>query len=104
VLTQGRAIRLNNLVASSSVLSATGNVAISPAQALSGRVSVDLPGGVAGLPLQIGGTVDSPFVMPTPGALVGAAVGTGLLPGAGTGVGAKLGDKAESGLGRLFGK
>lgn len=42
VNTQGKAVQLCNLVASYGVLSATGNVDKSPAQALSGRISVAL--------------------------------------------------------------
>lgn len=104
VQTQGRAARLDNLVASSGVLAATGHVAVAANKALSGRVSVDLAGGVVGVPLMVGGTVDAPEVTLTRGAMLGAAIGTALLPGVGTGAGAKLGDKAGSGLGSLFGR
>ena len=103
VITQGKAVQLNNLVASSGVLSATGNVGISPAQALSGRVSVEL-GGALGVPLALGGTVHEPEVSLSRGALIGAALGTVLAPGVGTGVGASLGDKASQGFKTLFGK
>jgi uncharacterized protein involved in outer membrane biogenesis len=103
VITQGKAVQLNNLVASSGLLSATGNVAISPAQALSGRVSVEL-GGALGVPLALGGTVHDPEVSLSRGALIGAAVGTILAPGVGTGAGASLGDKASQGFKKLFGK
>ena len=103
VHTQGASIQLSNLVASSGVLSATGNVNISSARALSGRVNVDMAPGVVGVPLQVGGTVDSPSVMLTRGAMIGAAVGTVLAPGVGTGAGASLGDKMGEGLKGLFG-
>lgn len=103
VNTQGSNIQLNNLVASSGVLSATGNVNISPARTLSGRVNVDMAPGLVGVPLQVGGTVDSPSVTLTRGAMVGAAVGTVLAPGVGTGAGASLGDKIGEGLKGLFG-
>lgn len=103
VSTRGRAIELSNLVASSGVLSATGQVAVSPSQALSGRISVEL-GGAVGVPLALGGTVSDPQVTLTRGAMIGAAVGTVLLPGVGTGTGASLGDKASEGLKKLFGK
>lgn len=103
VNTQGAAIRLNNLVASSGVLSATGNVNISPARTLSGRVNVDMAPGIIGVPLQVGGSVDSPSVTLTRGAMVGAAVGTVLAPGIGTGAGASLGDKVGESLKGLFG-
>ena len=103
VNTQGSNIQLNNLVASSGLLSATGNVNISPARALSGRVNVDMAPGIVGVPLQVGGTVASPSVTLTRGAMIGAAVGTVLAPGVGTGAGASLGDKVGEGLKGLFG-
>jgi hypothetical protein len=103
VNTRGRAIQLSNMVASSGVLSATGNVSVSPARTLAGRVNVDMAPGVIGVPLQVGGTVDAPSVMLTRGALVGAAVGTVLAPGIGTGAGASLGDKMGEGLKGLIG-
>jgi len=108
VITQGRAIQLNNLVASSGVLAATGNVAVAANRSLSGRVTVDLAssaiGGAVGVPLVVGGTVDSPSVSLSRGALLGAAVGTVVAPGLGTGAGVTLGDRAAQSLGKLFGK
>lgn len=103
VHTHGRAIELSNLVASSGVLSATGQVNVAPSQTLSGRISVEL-GGAVGVPLALGGTVSDPQVTLTRGAMIGAAIGTVLMPGVGTGAGASLGDKASEGLKKLFGK
>jgi uncharacterized protein involved in outer membrane biogenesis len=106
--TQGRSAQLTNLVASSGVLSANGNVALAANKALSGRITVDLAsaaaGGALGVPLAVGGTLDEPTVNLTRGAVVGAAVGTLLAPGVGTGAGAKIGDKIGEGLRSLFGK
>jgi hypothetical protein len=113
VSTEGRAAQLSSLVASSGALSATGNVAVSAAQALSGRVSVNLAGdsklgqalgGAVGVPLVVGGTLDKPEVTLTRGALLGAAVGTVMLPGVGTGAGIELGDRLGQGLKKLLGK
>lgn len=108
VATQGRAVQLTNLVASSGALSATGNVAMAPNRSLTGRVTVDLAssaaGGAIGVPLAVGGTLDEPSVTLTRGAMVGAAVGTLLAPGVGTGAGAKVGDQLGEGLRGLFGK
>lgn len=106
VSTQGKAVQLTNLVANSGSLAATGNVAISPAKALSGRINVDLAStkGALGVPLAVGGTVDAPSVMLTRGAMVGAAVGTLLAPGAGTAAGATAGDKLGESLRGLFGR
>lgn len=108
VHTQGRAAQLTNLVASSGVLSAHGNVTVSPGRALNGRVSVDLAaaalGSAVGVPLVVGGTLDAPEVTLTRAALIGAAIGTAVMPGVGTGAGATLGDKVDSGLRKLFGR
>jgi hypothetical protein len=103
VATQGRTVRLTNLVASSGALAATGNVTMASSGALDGRVNVDVAasGQAVGIPLVVGGTADSPHVTLSRGALVGAAIGTALAPGAGTAAGAKLGDKVLRGL---FGK
>jgi hypothetical protein len=113
VNTHGKAAQLNNLVASSGALSATGEVAISPAKALSGRVSVNLAGdsklgsalgGAVGVPLVVGGTLDKPEVTLSRSALLGAAIGTVLMPGVGTGAGAGVGEKIGNSIRGLFGK
>jgi hypothetical protein len=108
VRSQGRTLQLTNLVASSGVLSARGEVTVSPSRALEGRVTVDLAqaalGQAVGVPLAVGGTLDAPEVSLTRAALLGAVVGTVLMPGVGTGAGATLGDKVARGLKGLFGK
>ena len=108
VTTQGRAVQLNNLVATSGVLSANGNVAMAPNRDLSGRVTVSLAsaaaGGALGVPLVVGGTLDSPNVTLSHGAIAGAAIGTLLAPGVGTGAGANVGDRLGEGLRGLFGQ
>jgi hypothetical protein len=105
VATQGKAVQLTNLVATSGGLAANGNVSISPSKTLSGRVNVDLSTskGAMGVPLEVGGTVDSPSVMLTRGAMLGAAVGTLIAPGPGTAAGATAGDKLGESLRGLFG-
>ena len=106
--TQGQAAELQNLVASSGLLSVTGQVAVSPARVLSGRLVVDATQGLAkalaGVPLAVGGTLDAPTVTLTRGALLGAAIGTALMPGLGTGAGASIGDRIGEGLKGLLGK
>ncbi|MBX3659780.1 MAG: hypothetical protein KF740_15210 [Ramlibacter sp.] len=108
VSTQGRAIQLSGLVASSGALTASGNVAVSPRRELSGHVAVNLAeravGRAVGVPLVVGGTLDAPEVTLTRGALLGAAIGTAVLPGVGTGAGARLGDELGRGLKGLFGR
>jgi hypothetical protein len=68
-------------------LSANGNVSISASKALSGRIMSTSTRGALGVPLAVGGTVDNPSVTLTRGAMVGAALGTLLAPGIGTGAG-----------------
>jgi uncharacterized protein involved in outer membrane biogenesis len=108
VSTQGKAVKLNNLVATSGALSANGNVAMAPDKKLSGTVQVTLvsaaAGGALGVPLIVGGTMDEPSVTLSKGALLGAALGTAVAPGLGTGAGASLGGKIGEGLKGLFGK
>jgi hypothetical protein len=108
LVTHGRAAELRNLVASSGALSATGNVNMAADKNLSGSVNVNLAEKVAGtalgVPLAVGGTLDSPSVTLSRSALAGAAIGTLIAPGIGTGAGAKAGDKLGDTLKGLFGK
>ncbi len=79
-----------------------GNVDVSPNGELSGRINAQVKalGTSAGVPLNVGGTVDSPLLYPTAGTVAGAAIGTAILgPGFGTSAGAKFGGWAEG----LFG-
>lgn len=104
VSTRGRAVALREVVAGSALLSARADVNISASQALSGKVVVDVASGAAGVPLVLGGTVAEPEVSLSRSGLVGAALGTAVLPGVGTGVGARLGDRIGEGVKGLFGK
>lgn len=108
VNTRGQTIALSDLEARSGVLSATGEVTVAPSRELSGRVRVDMMRGAGGqvvsVPLAVGGTLDEPSVMLSRSALLGAAIGTAILPGVGTGAGANLGDRIGEGLKDLFGK
>ena len=94
--------RFTQLKIASGVLAADGNVNISPAKELSGRVNAKVGSGLAsaGIPLDVSGTVDHPMLLPTRAALAGAAAGTLLAPGLGTGLGAKAGQALESLFGR----
>lgn len=111
VTTHGKAVQLSNLVASSGALGASGDVAVSPLRALSGRVVVTLSGdsklgtalgGSVGVPFNVAGTLEAPDVTLSRVALLGAALGPALAPGSGGGT--KLGDKLSEGLRGLFGK
>ncbi|WP_332814318.1 hypothetical protein [Ramlibacter sp.] len=96
VATQGRVVHLTNLVASSGLLSATGHVTLAADRSLSGRVDAKLVAGalgsLAGVPLQVAGTLDQPAVTP-----VGVS-----LPG--SGAASQLGETVEKGLRGLFGR
>jgi uncharacterized protein involved in outer membrane biogenesis len=108
VRTRGRTVELRNLVASSGALSAGGQVTIAPDRQLQGRIEVNLGakmvGTAVGVPLLVEGTLDKPQLRLTRAALAGAAIGTLIMPGVGTGAGATLGDKISNGLKGLFGK
>lgn len=77
----------------SGLLKATGDVSISRSRELSGDISAEVRGtaSLIATPLSISGTVDDPVVRPSKAALAGAAVGTAILPGVGTAIGAKAG-------------
>lgn len=102
------ALNLTGLQAKSGVLGVSGNVSLAASRALSGQLSVDAAGGLVAVPVQVGGTLDSPSVGLSRATMLGAALGTAVLPGAGTAAGAKLGDKLGGGVqslkDKLFGK
>jgi hypothetical protein len=108
VRTRGRTVELRNLVASSGALSAGGQLTIAPDRQLQGRIEVNLGakvvGTAVGVPLLVEGTLDQPQLRLTRAALAGAAIGTLIMPGVGTGAGATLGEKISNGLKGLFGK
>jgi hypothetical protein len=66
VATQGKAVHLTNLVASSGMLSATGDVSLAADRSLSGKINAALGGSAlsAGVPLKVAGTLDAPSVSP----------------------------------------
>jgi hypothetical protein len=91
----------SDLEISSGLLKATGDVTISKTKELSGDVSAAVRGtaSLIATPLSLSGTVDDPVVRPSKAALAGAAVGTAILPGVGTAIGAKAGEFTK----KLFG-
>lgn len=96
------AYKFTQLRIGSGMLSAEGSVGVSAKKELSGRLNtqVKLLGASAAVPLNVSGTVQSPIVLPTGGTVAGAAIGTVLMPGVGTGVGAKAGQMIEGLFGR----
>jgi uncharacterized protein involved in outer membrane biogenesis len=94
--------RITGLKVSSGSLAADGHVTIAANKALSGRINAQVKVGAlaaATVPLNIGGTVGSPLAWPTGAAVTGGAIGTVILPGVGTAIGAQAGSWAESLLG-----
>jgi uncharacterized protein involved in outer membrane biogenesis len=104
--TQGLDLHFNQLVASSGALSVTGQVRVSPGAALSGEVQVVLGASTlskaVGVPLDVGGTLADPHVSLTRSAMLGAALGTVVMPGVGTGAGASLGDRVGTEINKIF--
>lgn len=94
-----RRVKIADLCAKSPSLAAGGTVEIAPDQQLSGKldVSVAKTGGFVGIPVQLRGTTTDPWFTPTRGYLIGAAIGTVLLPGVGTTIGSSLGSRVEGG-------
>lgn len=96
---RGRNIRIAELCARSPSIVAGGNVDIAADQALSGKldVSVARTGGFVGIPVNLKGTTSDPWFMPSKGYLIGAAIGTAVLPVIGTSIGSSLGSRFEGG-------
>lgn len=94
----GVVMQYSNLKARSGVLTASGKLRLFNRK-MDGEVAVDLVDGVVGVPLKIGGTVSDPELSLTGAALTGAAIGSAVLPGVGTAIGARVGQQVE----KLFG-
>ncbi len=95
----GKGYRLREGRVGSGLLKANGNLDVSPAKALKGKVNVELKGtaSLVAVPLEVAGTVQDPILFPDRAALAGAAAGTALLgPGFGTAVGSKAGQALEN--------
>ena len=91
---RGTHVRINDLCLRSPKLVAGGNIEITPPdQTLSGKLGLAVPGtaGLLGVPVSLSGTVEEPSLVPSKAYLIGAAVGTVILPGIGTGIGASAG-------------
>ncbi len=98
----GIVVRYTGLQAKGDTFSAKGQGTIGNRH-VDGEITVDLVGGLVGVPLKISGPLAQPKVtVPTSamaGATAGAVVGTAVLPGIGTAIGAGIGAT----IGKLFG-
>ena len=90
-------MRISKLCVRAPALIAGGNLEIAADQKLSGKLSVAVAktGGFIGVPVSLSGTVADPSVKPTTGYTIGAVVGTLILPGIGTGLGASAASAIE---------
>ncbi len=92
----GMIFTYTDLKATSGALTASGNVVIFNRK-IEAKGAVDLVDGLVGAPIQVTGTLDKPDVSVPKGAVAGAAIGTVILPGIGTAIGARLGALFGSG-------
>lgn len=98
----GRQYHLRDLKIRSGLISADGQVKISPKEELDGTVRVEVKNSMsmAAIPLDVSGTLNDPVVFPSKAALAGAIAGTAIL---GPGVGTSLGARAGEAVGKLKG-
>ena len=98
----GMVVRYTALQARGQSFSASGHGSIANRQ-IDGELTVDLAGGLVGVPLKVSGPLAHPQVSVPAGALAGATagavIGTAVLPGIGTAIGASVG----AAVGKLFG-
>lgn len=98
----GMVVRYTGVQARGESFSATGEGTIANRR-IEGELSVDLAGGLVGVPLKVSGPLAKPQVTvpatAVAGAAAGAAIGTAVLPGIGTAIGASVG----AAVGKLFG-
>lgn len=94
---RGRARRVDEFCARSSALVAGGNVQVDARERLSGRLDVSLAdtGGLVRVPVRLSGTSSEPVATPSRLMSVGAVIGTLLLPGVGTALGASAANLIE---------
>jgi hypothetical protein len=98
----GMVVKYTGLQAKGQTFSASGHGTIADRR-VEGELTVDLVGGLVGVPLKVSGPLSQPQVSvpagTVAGAAAGAAIGTAVLPGIGTALGASVG----AAVGKLFG-
>ncbi len=94
---RGKHVQLNKICVRSPALLAAGNVSIAPDETLSGKldVSVAKTKGFVGVPVAVSGTTADPSLSLTRAGVIGAVIGTVLLPGIGTSLGLSAGSRFD---------
>lgn len=94
---RGRVRRVNDFCARSSALAAGGYVQVSGKEQLSGKLDVAVANtaGLVKVPVKLSGTTSNPVATPSRAMSLGAIIGTLLLPGVGTALGAAAGSLLE---------
>lgn len=94
---RGRVRRVNDFCARSSALVADGYVQVSGSERLSGTLDVAIAhtAGLVKVPVKLSGTTSDPVATPSRVMSLGAIIGTVLLPGVGTALGAAAGSLFE---------
>ena len=87
---QGTIWTFSDLKATSGSLKASGKVVIFDGK-IEAKGAVDLVDGLIGVPIVVTGDLRKPDVSVPKGTIVGALIGTAILPGIGTAIGARLG-------------
>jgi hypothetical protein len=97
----GRRTRIKELCVRSPNLVAGGDIDIAQDNTLSGKLDISIAktSGFFGVPVSLGGTTDEPTFAPTKGYIIGAAIGTMVLPGIGTSIGSALGGRMNTNSG-----
>jgi len=98
---RGRMRRVDEFCARSSTLVAGGNVQVDARERLSGRLDVSIANtsGLIRVPVRLSGTSSDPVATPSRMMSVGAIIGTLLLPGVGTAIGASAANLLEGQVG-----
>jgi len=91
---RGRDKWLNNIALTSSHLDAKGKVKIAASKKLDGEIITSGMAGISGATLLVGGTTDSPLILPAASSLIGGVIGASVGGPAGAAIGAKAGSKA----------
>lgn len=93
----GMVVSFTGIKASSGALTASGQAKIANRR-IDAEFAVDLVDGIVGVPLQVSGPLDKVEVSVPRSAIAGAVLGTAVLPGVGTAIGARLG----AAVGKIF--